>query len=261
MNFAAAIPVHQGAATLPAVLASLRAQAPAPDAIVVVDDGSTDRSAALAMQAGARVVSLGANFGRGAARARAMNETDAALVLMCDATLQLAPDFTARALPWFADDRVAAVFGCVTQPPPRTVADRWRGRHLFKPAPPPDAVRGALLATGACALRRSAVEAVGGFDPCLREGEDADLGRRLLAAGWEVIADPALRAQSLAHDSVSTVLARYARWNSPRGLSPHAFLRQLAYAVKVMARDDLRASDPLAALLSLASPFYQLRRR
>jgi GT2 family glycosyltransferase len=110
-------------------------------------------------------------------------------------------------------------------------------------------------------LRHEAVEQVGGFDPKLRAGEDADLGHRLLEAGWDVISDPALQAICIQRDSAHAVLARYARWNSPNGIRGRAWLRQLAYAIKVMVSEDLRSGDPLAALLSLAVPFYQLRRR
>jgi hypothetical protein len=95
----------------------------------------------------------------------------------------------------------------------------------------------------------------------LRAGEDAELGRRLLAQGWEVIEDPNLRTTCLTRESAHQLLARYARWNSPEGIRGWAWVRQLAYAVKVMALQDFRAGDPMAALLSLASPFYQLRRR
>jgi GT2 family glycosyltransferase len=189
-----------------------------------------------------------------------MEETDTPLVLMCDAALLPGEEFAARSLIWFAESKVAAVFAHVTQGEPRTVADRWRGRHLFKFAPP-DLNHRALLATGLCLLRRAAVEEVGGFNAGLRSAEDADLGQRLLDGGWDVVADPALRAISLGRESAHALLGRYARWNSPRGVRGRAWLRQLAYAVKIMAREDLRAGDPLAALLSVASPFYQWRGR
>lgn len=260
MKFAVVIPACNAAVTLPEVIAAWRAVAPPPPAILVVDDGSTDSSATVVERAGASVVRLPENRGRGAARARGMEETDTPLVLMCDAALLPGEDFVARSLNWFAEPKVAAVFAHVTQAEPRTVVDRWRGRHLFKPAPP-ELNRRALLATGLCLLRRAAIEEVGGFNAGLRSAEDADLGQRLLAGGWDVVADPALRATSLSRESAHALLGRYARWNSPRGIGGRAWLRQLAYAVKTMARDDLRAGDPLAALLSVASPFYQWRSR
>jgi len=189
-----------------------------------------------------------------------MRETVTPLVLMCDSAQIPDEKFLLRALAYFEETKVAAVFACIIQPASRSVVDRWRGRHLFKLGPS-ELNRRALLSTSLCILRREAVEQVGGFDPKLRAGEDADLGRRLLAAGWEVVSDSSLQAMCIQQDSARGVLRRYARWNSPDGIHGRAWLRQLAYAVKVMAREDLRARDPLCALLSLAAPFYQLRRR
>lgn len=260
MKFTVAIPVHNAAVTLPAVIAAWRNAKPQPEAIIVIDDGSTDGSGDVAERAGARLIRLSQNSGRGAARTHGMQETDTPFVLMCDAALVPDRDFIMPALAWFAGPKVAAVFAHVVQPEPRTVADRWRGRHLFK-SEAPALNRQALLATGLCVLRRAAIEQVGGFDAAFRSGEDADLGHRLLTGGWEVIADPALRAMSLSRDSAHVLLQRYARWNSPRGVRGRAWLRQFNYAVKSMVRKDLRAGDPLAAFLSVAAPFYQLRRR
>lgn len=259
MNLATAIPAYQAATTLPRVVDALRAQASGE--ILVVDDGSTDGTAVTASQCGARVVTHAKNLGRGAARARIMSETQAPLVLMCDSTLEAAPGFVTGALAWFEEAQVAAVFARFTQAGAHTCADRWRGRHLFKMDAPAALNRCASLITGLCILRRSAVDAVGGFDPARRSDEDTDLGQRLIAGGWQVISDPRLYGCCLTNDTAHRVLCRYARWNSPNGTRGYAWLRQLAYAVKVMAREDLRARDPLAALLSLAAPFYQWRRR
>jgi glycosyltransferase involved in cell wall biosynthesis len=260
MRYSVVIPAYQAATTLATVLAAWRAASPAPESILVVDDGSTDDTAEIANDSGVKVVKLASNSGRGAARARGFLETDTPFVLMADTRLLPKEDFLANAIPWFSEPKVSAAFAYITQAKPRTFVDRWRGRHLFK-SKPPGLNRRALLATSTCLLRREAVEKVGGFDATLRAGEDADLGRRLLAADWEVVAAPNLCVTSLSRESAHALLARYARWNSPHGIRGGAWWRQLAYAVRTMAREDLEAGDPLAALLSLASPFYQLRRR
>jgi mycofactocin glycosyltransferase len=48
--------------------------------------------------------------------------------------------------------------------------------------------------TAVLVVRREALEAVGGFDPDLRHGEDVDLVWRLVAAGWTVRYAPAVTA-------------------------------------------------------------------
>src|SRR5271155_4988329 len=59
----AVIPTHNGARFLKKILADLRAQTVIPDEILVVDNGSTDETAAVAEAAGARVLRQNGNLG------------------------------------------------------------------------------------------------------------------------------------------------------------------------------------------------------
>jgi GT2 family glycosyltransferase len=152
---------------------------------------------------------------------------------------------------------VAAAFGFITQPPTRNTIERWRGRHLFKGMTATEPQHGASLATSGALMRLSAVQRVGGFDATLREAEDADLGERLLAAGFDVIFDPKLFVTATKTNTLREVLERYTRWNTRTPMSVRDYVRQIFYSIKVMAREDLRAGDPLAALISLASPHHQ----
>lgn len=257
MKISAYIPCYNSRSTVALAVASLREQTHPVDEVFVVDDGSTDGSGRVGA---APVVRMKTNSGRGAARARGMENARHELVLCCDAGETLATDFLEKALAWFADEHVGAVFGRLTQPPPRNTVERWRGRHLFhENAPPSAAVHRASLITSGCLLRASAVRAVGGFDPKMRADEDADLGARLLASGWDVVYDPALIIVSIESNSLSQLLERYWRWNAaPNGhMSIPDYLRQIVFSIKVMAREDLGAHDPLAALISLLSPHYQ----
>ena len=254
MKVSAYVPCYNARKTILEAVRSIIAQTIAAADIFVVDDGSTDGSGELGS---VNVIRLDANTGRGAARAKAMVEAQHELVLACDATFILDPCFLEKALPWFCNDRVAAVFGRVRGIAPVSVADRWRDRHLFRTCVTMEVRHQASLATGCCLLRKSAVEAVGGFDVTMRSGEDVELGDRLLKAGFDVICDPHLQATSVVSNSIIEVLERYARWNTQRQMSAFGYLHQLNYALKVMAARDLKARDPLGACISLLAPHYQ----
>lgn len=254
MRVSAYIPCYNGYSTIPQAVKSVLEQTRPPNEAFVLDDGSTDGPVSTG---DVRVVRLEFNQGRGAARVRAMQEARFELVLGCDASLVLDPDFLSHALPWFDDDKVAAVFGWIKEAGSPTIANRWRGRHLFRSDLSFAVSRDATLASGCFVVRKSAVERVGGFDSALRYGEDADLGRRLRDAGYHVVFDPGLFACSVADNTVREVLERYTRWNSPNGMGIRDYLRQINYALKVMAAADLKAGDAPAACVSLLCPHYQ----
>ena len=259
MNISAYIPCFNNRASIAAAVASVRAQTRAVDELFVVDDGSTDGSDALVESLGERVIRTGVNSGRGAVRARAMREARHELVLSCDATAALAPDFLERALKWIDAPGTVAVYGRIMDARNATVADRWRARHLFKCDLRPEPSRKAPLITTGALLRKSCAEQCGGYNPDLRHSEDADLGARLLAAGFDVVSDPDLRIAATVSNSLPEVLERYWRWNAGarEEVSPTHYVKQMLYSVKVMAPADLRAGDPAGALVSLMAPHYQ----
>jgi GT2 family glycosyltransferase len=254
MPVSAYVPCYNAHATIREAVRSVLAQTCRPDETLVIDDGSTDGCGQIG---DVRVIRLEFNEGRGAARMRAMKEVQNELVLGCDASVMLDCNFISRALPWFDDERVAAVFGWIKEAGSPTVANRWRGRHLFRSELLHDVSRDLTLASGCFVVRKSAVENVGGFNVTLRYGEDADLGRRLRNAGYDVVFDPALFACSVADNTVPEVLERYARWNTPDGMNTWDYARQINYALKAMAVADLRAGDIPAACISLLCPHYQ----
>lgn len=257
VSIAASIPCYNGERTLRRAIEGVRAQSVPLKELLVVDDGSTDGSREIAWGSADRVVQLPRNAGRGAARNRAIHELSADYILFCDSGMCLEPRFVSCALEYFADEKVAAVFGVPTDPEAGSLAERWRERHLFKAGRKNRLESHASLATGGVLLKRAAVMAVGNFDARLRAGEDEELGRRLLAAGYDVICDPALRLKPLEHITVRQVLARYARWNCAPAHVPgwREYWRLVGYA-RAMAREDLADEDFPAALLTLLAPHY-----
>lgn len=257
MRLSAYVPCYNNAATLRAAVESVLQQTLVPDEVLVVDDGSSDYGAAKITDLPVRIVKQPGNLGRGAARARAMVETQGDLVLCCDATNILPREFAEVAARWFEQSRVAAVFGRISDPHPQGVAGRWRSRHLFKDGITRTIQRGAVLSTYGAMVRRSSVERAGGYDPALRYAEDADLGSRLTAAGGEVIYDPALVALCNVRNSLRQVLERYWRWHAKdERIDLFGYLKTITYAVRVMARADLARGDLGSAAVSLVCPHY-----
>jgi glycosyltransferase involved in cell wall biosynthesis len=256
------VPCYNAAATIRRAVESVLAQTIAPAEVLVVDDGSTDGSIDAIRDLGVRIVVQPSNLGRGETRARAMREATHEYVLCCDATNVLEPAFLEKALPQFEARRVAAVFGRITQPAPGNLAERWRGRHLFKVERAQEPRRRASLCTWGTLVRASAVQQVGGYDRRLRHTEDGELGARLLAADFEVLYNPELTVTSIAPNTLAQVLERHWRWYA--GTTPVATWRQyakgIAYSIECMAPDDLRAGDPLSVPVSLLSPHYHFWR-
>lgn len=258
-SLSAYVPCFNNQHSVGRTLISLRRQLPAIDDLFLVDDASVDASVAVATQLGVSVVVMPRNLGRGAVRAIAIEKAQSEFLLSCDATNFLPADFSAQAMRWFADANVGAVFGRICQECPSSLADRWRGRHLFKEKAEMTVQHRALLSTYGCILRRSAVLQVGNFNPNLRHSEDADLGRRLLDEGFDVIFDPDLLVICSVSNTMLQVLERYWRWyaGAEEEVNPRVYLKQIWFSIKVMAIQDLQDGDVLAALVSLFSPHYQ----
>ena len=120
----------------------------------------------------------------------------------------------------------------------------------------------AAFSTGASIVRAATVKEVGGYDAACCDGEDADLGRRLLRGGYKVIFDPELVYWQMGSNGLAQVLERYWRWNRAQGkkMSFMDYAKQIKYSVTAMAREDMETADVGAAFISLISPHYQFWR-
>ena len=105
------IPAYNAERTLGTVLAALTSEDPGPDEVIVVDDGSTDRTAAVAFEAGARVIEAPGGGFAGGARNAGWREARCEVVCFLDADAIPQPGWGAgleRALAEFP----GAVVGC-----------------------------------------------------------------------------------------------------------------------------------------------------
>ncbi len=254
------IPCYNNAKSLEKAIGGIQAQSIPVDDFFIVDDGSTDASRKIAADLHIRVIEMKTNQGRGAVRARAMQEARHDLVLCCDATNRLREDFLHLALFTLEDAQTAAVCGRLVDTNVSGVVGRWRARHLFRQAENPGPIHPKTLITWGTLMRKSAVLSVGNFNPTLRFGEDYELGMRMKKAGYQTFQDPALIVITQVRNTLAETMERYLRWNydgPPRHLL-RDFLQAQVVALKILLPRDFQASDPLAVLITLLMPYYRI---
>ncbi|MFC4235426.1 glycosyltransferase [Thalassospira xianhensis] len=189
------LPGHNEAENLPRAIMSMREQTVPPDQIVVVDDGSTDDSVAVAtaLQKDGLidvVRSIQVRGGKSAAANLGLAECSGDIVIIADADTTYDCDAFEKLIAGFNDPKIGAVAGNLgVRNPDISLATRWQaiqyqisiglGRQVS------DMLGVLFIVSGAFgAFRRQALEQIGGWS--VGPGEDAELTNKIRRAGWQV---------------------------------------------------------------------------
>lgn len=205
------IPAYNAARTLPQTLAALRAAIPPPLEIIVVDDGSTDETARVAAEGGARVVRLEKNIGAAAAKNRGAAIARGAILFFTDADIAAPPDAIALIQNALRDAATDGVVGLLDENIPHA---NWASQYKnlwmnFTYARFVGAERIGLFYTSVAAIRRDLFLQLGGFDENYRGAsiaEDTEFGQRAWGAGINIILEPKLRVVHLKQYTLANVL-------------------------------------------------------
>ena len=194
------VPAYNQAAHLRTVLGALLASAPPGVEILVVDDGSTDRTVAISEAMGVRVVRRPGNLGPAGARNFGARCCQGEILFFVDADVVVDPRAIGRVLATFRDrPEVAAIFGSYDDQPsaPNLVSQYRNLLHHF--VHQNAASEASTFWTGCGAVRRGCFESVGGFDEAreLNYVEDVELGHRLRRAGYRILLDKQLQGKHL----------------------------------------------------------------
>ena len=198
------IPCFNHAAYLDEALQSVLGQSHAPAEIIVVDDGSSDGSGAVAARFAPKVrVVTQTNQGIGAARNTGLGAAQGAVIAFLDADDLWPVDSLALRLARLeATPAVDCAFGMI--------------EHFISPGLDPAIAAGlhcppgqtAARFAGSMLVRRSVFERIGLFNPALRVGEMMDWAARLSEAGIATAAIDALVMRRRIHGANTVIRER-----------------------------------------------------
>lgn len=164
MRISACVAVYNGEKHLSNCLKAIREQSRPPDELVVLDDGSKDRSAEIAESFGARVIRQ-ANAGIGAGRRRLIEEATGDFVAFCDHDDTWTPNHL-EVLEKHAQGTL--IYSLVSHEgvvqTPHASPEDPNLKHLIPYS--------ADIWTSSTLIDRQAALKVGNFDPSFRTGED-----------------------------------------------------------------------------------------
>ena len=180
MSLSVVIPAFDASATLVETLDSVAAQTQRPSEVIVVDDGSTDATADIAVRhsLGPKILRQ-ANMGVAAAINRGVAESKGDCLAILDSDDLWDADWLAEATKVLAERNVDAVFGRMITFLDPSLSPKDAARLHYRA----QADRGLLF--GACVLRREAFATLGGLNADLRTGCFIDFYHRFLIAGMK----------------------------------------------------------------------------
>jgi glycosyltransferase involved in cell wall biosynthesis len=273
MKISVVIPAYNAAHFLPRSLASVFAQTRPPDEVIVVDDGSTDSTARIAEELGAKVIQR-PNGGIGAARNAGLRQASGEWIALLDADDSWAPEKLARQVALIQPGVVFVYTGV-------TLFDDQGPRGAQAAVDPPAAKR--LLRTcnpilpSSVLVRRQAVLAAGGFREGARTCEDWGMWVRLLPFGSFAAVPEPLTNYYLHPQSISAspkrmldglrVILEPTLLDGYRGIERWIWRRRIwaeqLCSAALIARDNQLKGElgyAIRSLLAWPSPFFRPHR-
>lgn len=208
----AGAPCYNAAPFVGRIIESLLNQTRPPEQILIIDDGSTDDTAAIAADYAAKydmvqLIQHPINIGLSAARNTMIAHTEGDVLVSIDSDAPAGPELIEHLLTGFDDDDVAGVGGRCVEVSTDHPADIWRATHQFAQHWGDDFQHDVPFLYGVVgAYRTDVLRSVGGFDVGhSRNGEDVEIGARLRKLGWRLAYRPEARVFHERRDGFASI--------------------------------------------------------
>jgi len=267
-----AIPCYNGEKFLSKNIASIINQSRAPDEIIVIDDGSTDKSAEIAKEfPEVKLIQHPSNQGLAASRNTALRNASGSIIIYLDADVIAHPKLLESLLSQYSSEDIAGVGGrgIEIENEANNIYNEWRALHASQGFGE-NSLNGVNMLWGMCSsYRKKILEMIGGFDPIYKtNGEDVDMGIKINKLSLKLVYMPdaiVYHNRNDNFDSLKEMLARWYFWGyiAKRRNNKPAFLSHLQIIftnfIKNISYDLIVKRNSGLALLSLKAWAIELK--
>jgi len=266
------IPCYNVADYIAQVIEGVLRQSLAPDEILIIDDGSTDRTCEIGSHYPVTIVRHDQNRGLAAARNTGLRAARNEYVAFLDADCVPASNWLEILAEAFSEPNVSLTSGRLIEKNSTSYADRWRTVHMPQEWGGVRRTNPKFMFGNNGLARRSLLLDAGGYDERMRtNGEDVDMSQRLRERGFSFVYEPTATVDHLRRDSVTSVLNAYWRWwrfgvkayaNQVRlrSIAATFYRAHLRTTLMQCLRKDWAQHNFSLFFLDFTAPFYMLYR-
>ena len=232
------IPCYNAEKTIRECLESVLRQFYEIDEILVIDDGSEDKTVEIAASYPVKIISHNKNTGLAASRNTALKEARNEFVAALDADCVASTQWLGRLMECFTDDNIIGAGGRLIERYTLTIADKWRSTHMLQQWGEVFIENPPFLYGSNTVFKKSEVKRVDSYKEKFKINyEDADLSNRIYDYGLKLMYNPEATVVHARKDTIRSVLATYWSWRQCRNMRSeytNNIVRRIAYKLGYM---------------------------
>jgi len=241
------------------------------DEILLIDDGSTDATLAIARDYPVKIISHGENKGLASSRNTAFRQSRNEFIAALDADCLAHPGWLEELMRCLANKDIVASGGMLLEKNNASPGDRWRCAHMNQSWGQDMLYDPPFLYGNNSVFRKSAVMRAGFYNQGFKTNyEDIDLSEKIYKLGFRMVYEPGAVVEHLRRDTVGSVFRsfwiRQCYYRNYNELRKKGIAREIAMRIGGIAdyldiadiffREDSRQDDyGLMALDILLAPY------
>lgn len=205
------IPCFNAEKTLGKCLESVLKQNHSIDEILIIDDGSTDKTVEISSKFDVKLITHKNNEGLGASRNTAIKNAKNEFIAALDSDCTASGNWLEKLMKNFKDNSIAGVGGRVIESCDEVIG-RWRDAHMGQAWGEEKIVNPEFIFGSNTVFRKSALEQTGYNHKYRTNYEDVDLSQRLMKNGFRLVYEPHAVVRHLRKDTIGSVMKSSWAW-------------------------------------------------